>query len=80
MLTYTRYNQAAAITPSNTVNFPLGLSDAIYVGGAGIVAVIFQDGNEVDLTCVAGQVLPVQAIRVNSTNTTATLLAALYVR
>lgn len=77
------YRKAVAITKSDTVNFPnQGTSDnltsAIYVGGAGIVQVVFQDGSTCDFTCVAGQILPVQAKRVNSAVTTATLMIALY--
>lgn len=56
--------------------------DAIWVGGAGIVVAVFPDGTAagttVNFTCVAGTPLPVQAIRVNVTNTTATLMVALY--
>jgi hypothetical protein len=76
------YTFALAITKSDTVNFPLGVNggvcDAIYVGGAGIVVAILQDGSAVNFTCVAGQTLPVRAKRVNSTTTTATLMVALY--
>lgn len=76
------YNAAVAITKSDTVDFvnPAGKSfcDAIYVGGAGIVVAIMPDGSAISFTCIAGQVLPVQAKRVNSTTTTATLMVALY--
>lgn len=76
------YNYAVAHAKSDTVNVgPFGdkvTCDAIYVGGAGIVAAVLRDDSVVQFTCVAGQVLPIQAKRVNSTNTTATLLAALY--
>lgn len=81
------YNKAVAITKSDTVNYdgsnttggtvPVP-ADAIYVGGAGIVVVVFQDGSSCALTAVAGEILPVRTIRVNSTTTTATLMAALY--
>lgn len=74
------FNQAVAITKSDTVDFVEGLTEAIYVGGAGVVVVVFQDGSTASFTCVAGQVLPVRAKRVNSTNTTATLMLALYIR
>lgn len=78
-----QYTKAVAITKSNTANFgKQGTADeccsAIYVGGAGVVAVVFQDDSVVEFTCVAGQVLPVKAKRVNSTNTTATLMVALF--
>lgn len=87
MVTNLRYNKAVTITPSDTVNFVSAgkgssgdalLSDAIYVGGAGIVAAVLQDGTVVNFTCIAGQILPIAAKRVNSTNTTATLMNALY--
>lgn len=73
-----QYNQAFAITKSDTVNFAQGLCEAIYVGGAGIVAVVFEDGSVADFTAVAGEILPLKAKRVNSTTTTATLMVALY--
>ena len=76
------YNFALAITKSDTVNFPLGvndgLCDAIYVGGAGIVVAILQDNSAVAFTCIAGQMLPVKAKRVNSTTTSATVMVAMY--
>ena len=76
------YNFGLAITKSDTVNFPVGvnygLCDAIYIGGAGIVVAVLQDDSLLSFTCIAGQILPVKAKRVNSTNTTATLMIALY--
>lgn len=72
------YNRLATITPSDATAIPQGLTDAIYVGGAGQVAVVQQDGTVQNMTAPAGATLPVRALRVNSTNTTATLLVALY--
>lgn len=72
------YNKSAAITKSDSVSIPEGPTHAIYVGGAGVVAVVFTDNSVVNFTCVAGQILPVMAKRVNSTATSATLLSALY--
>lgn len=74
------YNIAVAISKSDTVNFggPKLLCDAIYVGGAGVVAVVLQDDTVVNMTAVAGSILPIQAKRVNSSNTTATVMTALY--
>lgn len=60
------------------VNPGAALCDAIYVGGAGIVVAVTVDGIAVSFTCVAGQILLIKAIRVNSTTTTATLMVALY--
>lgn len=81
------YNRAVPITPSDTINFDgtVGFNsatkpipcEAIYVGGAGIVVAITEDGKANNFTCVAGQILPIKAIRVNSTTTTATLMQAL---
>jgi hypothetical protein len=74
----TPYNKAFAITKSDTVDIPSGLTDAVYVGGAGIVEAVFQDGSAVQFTAVAGEILPLAVKRVNSGNTTATLMVALY--
>lgn len=71
------YTRAVTITPSNSVNLDDD-TNAIFVGGAGVVAVMMPGGETVNFTCVAGQVLPISARRINSTNTTATLLVALY--
>lgn len=74
------YNRALAVTKSDTVNFTQDAAccDALYVGGAGIVVAVLEDGTTVQFTCIAGQVLPVRMKRVNSTSTTATLMVALY--
>lgn len=76
------YNNAAVITPSDTVNitaYPTrGTTRALYVGGAGVVVAVFEDGSTASFTCTAGQVLPVAIKRVNTTNTTATLMLALW--
>lgn len=83
------YNRWLLITKSDTVNFdgttfaanasPKAIPcDAIYVGGAGIVIAVAEDGTTGAFTAVAGEILPIRAIRVNSTTTTATLMNALY--
>lgn len=74
----TRYNKFDDITKSDSADFPGGFSDGIYVGGAGVVAVVAESGNVTNFTAVAGQVIPLRARRVNNTNTTATLMVALY--
>lgn len=83
------FNKSALITKSDTVNYdgstyaanaatkPIP-ADGIYVGGAGIVVAIMPDGSAQNFTAVAGEILPIQTIRVNSTTTTATLMQALY--
>ena len=88
-LTTETYRQWRDITKSDTVNLDGSTysatatakavpCDAIWVGGAGIVAAVQSNGMVANFTCVAGSHLPIRAIRVNSTNTTATLLLALY--
>lgn len=89
MTTSNSCNLGVAITKSDTVNFDGTTYSAtaaakavpaqkVYVGGAGIVAVVFANGTAVNFTAVAGQVLDLECIRVNSTTTTATLMVALY--
>lgn len=72
------YNKSVAITPSDSADIPAGPPEAIYVGGAGVVVAAYADGTLGTFTCIAGQVLPIKCKRINSTNTTATLLVALY--
>lgn len=62
-------------TAGNTKPIP---ADAVYVGGAGIVVLVLEDGTKPQFTAVAGETIPVKSIRVDSTTTTATLLQALY--
>lgn len=76
------YSKAVAVTPSDTVNIANPgtaiAADALYVGGAGIVAAVFIDDSVVNFTAVAGEILPIRVKRVNSANTTATLIVGLY--
>lgn len=74
----TVYKNFAAITKHDTDNIPTGLTKAVYVGGAGIVVAVHQDGSTCQFTAPAGALLPIQVKRVNSTTTTATLMVALY--
>lgn len=83
MIANPQYTIADNITTSDSTNFSPrrrqdGLCDAIYIGGAGTVTVVFQDDTAIQFTCIAGQILPVKAKRVNATGTAATLLKALY--
>lgn len=83
------YNRWVAITPSDTKNFDGSTYSAsaatkaipacgIYVGGAGVVVAVSEDGATASFTAVAGEILPIRAIRVNNGSTTATLMVALY--
>lgn len=73
-----------AVTPSDTDDFNAttpraGLTRALYVGGAGNVVAVREDGTAVTFTGVpAGTVLPIRCRRVNSTNTTATSIVRLW--
>ena len=71
-------DRAEEITKSDTVNFVLGVCDAIYCGTAGTVTVVFPNDEIAVFTSVAGTILPVKAKRVNLTDSAATLLVALY--
>lgn len=82
-----QYSRYVAITKSDAVDFTAAgrgaaggsiLCDAIYVGGAGVVVAVDESGSTCSFTCIAGQILPIKARRVNSTTTTATLMVALY--
>lgn len=54
-------------------------SRAIYVGGAGNVAAVMLGGTVLTFVGVpAGTLLPIRATRINSTDTTATNMVALY--
>lgn len=78
-MTIQPYNYSEPITPSDTANIFPRVTDAIYVGGAGTVTVVWANDRTQQFTCVAGQTLPVKAKRVNSTGTAGTLLVALFV-
>jgi hypothetical protein len=68
---------ARSVTPSDTVN--LTYPSVIYVGVGGNVQVTTAQGDQVTFNgLLAGQVIPVQVIRVWSTSTTATNLLAIY--
>ena len=78
------WNRAKAVTTSdtadltNSANQPV-LAQAIYVGGAGNVALMMPDGVTVTITAPpVGSIIPIKAKRVMATNTTATALVALW--
>ncbi len=67
-----------AITAHDSTNFTQGTVRGIYVGVGGDVVAINENSTAVTFkNTVAGSVLPIKAIRVNSTNTTATNLVGL---
>lgn len=62
------------------VNTPFAsVSRGIWVGGAGDMAVTFEDGTTATLSGIAaGSLIPVQCTQVNTSGTTATLMVALF--
>ena len=69
---------AALVTRSDSADLPRS-SLSLYIGGAGNVRVTTVQGTDIVFTAVpVGTVLPIQARRVWLTNTTATLIVALY--
>lgn len=70
--------RATAVTKSDATILPV--TRALYIGGAGDVAVIMAgDTSAVTFSAVpVGTLLPIQVTKVMSTNTTATLVLALY--
>jgi hypothetical protein len=68
---------AFAITPSDAAELT-ETARAIYVGGAGTIALVTKDGTTVSFVGLsAGTVLPVSTVRVLATGTTATSLVGL---
>lgn len=68
---------ASNVTPSDTT--VLGGVRGLFVGGAGNVNLETEGGTTLVFTgVVAGSILPIRAIRVLSTSTTATNIVALY--
>jgi len=75
------FQKALTLTKSDSVNSPQfggRYPDVIWVGEAGVVVLVFGDGSVVPFTCAAGTILPVQAQRINSTNTVGTLFVGLW--
>jgi hypothetical protein len=69
---------AQAFTIYSSADYP-NQGCVLYVGGAGDLAVVTSSGSEVTLVgVVAGSFIPVQVLRVESTNTTATNIVALW--
>lgn len=68
---------AATVTPNDATAIPETM--ALWVGGAGDLALRFIDGSEVTIAGVAaGTVLPFRVDLVKTTGTTATSIVALY--
>lgn len=69
---------AEAVTPHDTTTLT-NLCRALYIGTTGNVAVLTAGGETVTFTAVpAGTILPIRCQRVNSTNTTASNIVAIW--
>lgn len=69
---------AAAVTPNNSTNLS-NVTRALYVGGAGDVAVEMLSGDTVTFSAApVGTILPIRVNKVLFTGTTATLIIALH--
>lgn len=83
MNSFPAFRRWLAITTSDTVNFVPRSSDpypdAIYVGTAGNVVLVFQDDSTLTIPAAASTYLWCNGVkRVNATSTTASNLVALY--
>jgi len=73
------YNQALAVTPSDSVDLPGGLTRAVFIGGSGNLTVTMNDGNNVTMAVTtAYPMIPIRCRRILSTGTTATNIVAMY--
>lgn len=72
----TPYKRAVAVTPSDST--VLGKTRAIYVGGAGALAVTINGVNVTLAAVPAGTTLPISVTKVLATGTAATSIVALY--
>ncbi len=72
------FSHAAAVTPNDGTDLPMGQCLSLYIGGAGNVALDTPTASNVVFVGLAvGTVLNVAATRVRATGTTATNLVAL---
>jgi len=66
---------AVAVTPSDTVDLPGGVWDALYVGTAGTLTVTMMDGTKVAFGAATGW-MPIRVSRVWATGTAASNIVA----
>lgn len=66
------------VTPDDAADLPQGATRALFVGGAGSIAVVDSLGNFATLPSAATQYHPISVRRVLSSGTTATEIFALY--
>lgn len=69
---------AVAVTPDDSTDLAV-VSRGLYIGVGGDVAVIMAGGQTVTFAGVSGgSILPIRAIRIKATGTTATSILSLY--
>lgn len=71
-------SHAVAVTPHDTTILTGGTCRSLYVGTTGNIAVLMASGATATFNSVPVGILPIQVQRVNSTNTTASNIVALY--
>lgn len=71
------YTRHFAVTTSDSTDFA-AVTRGLFIGGAGVVVAVTDDNVAVSYTVPAGALLPGRFRRVNSTNTTATLIVGVY--
>jgi len=75
------FTKFEAVTLSDTVNFSLGMSDAIYIGTKGVTGTIvgvLQDGATITFVgLLAGTIYPLRLKRINTTTTDASNIVAM---
>jgi hypothetical protein len=69
---------AVAITPADGTNFAFGMARALYVGVTGDITLDTASTTNVLFKAVPVGILPVAAVRVRATGTTATNILGLY--
>lgn len=70
---------AVAVTTSDSTDLARGATKALYIGGAGNVAVITSGGDTITFTAITvGSFHPISVKRVLATGTTATNIVAVY--
>lgn len=75
------YRKAKAVTPSNSIDLPDGVCQALYCSGAGDINMDLIDGDTVVIAMTAGwvNVAHFLAKRIRAASTTATGIVALYI-
>lgn len=72
------YNKYRVITPSDTVDLPDGICDAIYCASSSDITIVGDDDVAVLFTTVPAGILKVRAKRLNATSTGTGPFVALY--